>query len=353
MKKLLIFVFLGVLFLVIAFGGYATWNAMDPADSCGSCHEVRPTFERWKVSAHSEISCLECHGTALSNGVHSLREKLGMVFTHMEGSKTNDDVRLTEAQSLDVMARCAKCHQSEFAKWQSGAHSTSYANIFEDAAHNKMEKPYWDCMRCHGMLYKGDVNSLMDLSSEDWSKWKIKDRAQAALPSIPCMACHQVHSPNPTSGKFKSAHEDARKISRKPKTSFYVRTQGAHIPTDMLTPIEIYLNNEDVEKRKCVQTSKDPNAQLCMQCHSPNWRGVAHSEDDFTPTGVHEGISCVSCHDPHSNSAQNSCVKCHASKSKNCKIDVMKADTSYKSKDSKADIHKMTCSTCHAEKNLK
>ena len=60
-----------------------------------------------------------------------------------------------------------------------------------------------------------------------------------------------------------------------------------------------------------VKTSTDPRQRLCTQCHAPNAFRQVGSADDRTPTGVHEGLSCLDCHTSHSNSAKSSCATCH------------------------------------------
>lgn len=292
--------------IVVAGAGYSAWNAADPKNTCAQCHEVRPAHQKWQESAHSTVACVECHGTAISNGLHSLKEKAGMVFKHFGsgGKIKNSDIKMSEAQILEVSRRCASCHEAEFAKWKSGAHSTTYENIFEDKIHNKMERPYWDCLRCHGMFYDGNIETLMSLEG-DCELWKIKSREQASRPSIPCLACHQIHSPKPRLPDFKNCFESKTPACKIPATSLYVRTEKMHLRSDKLAKVKMYLDGRPVK------TSDDPNHWLCMQCHSPNNRHMVRSQDDRTPVGAHEGFSCLACHDPHSNSAAASCAKCH------------------------------------------
>ena len=302
------------LLAVFAFAGYSTWNVLDPEYTCAQCHEIKPTHQKWKNSVHSKVACVECHGTAISNGIHSVKEKLGMVVSHFTKDVKNGDIKLTEAQRLDIMKRCANCHKDEVAKWKKGAHSTTYANIFEDKIHNSQEKPYWDCFRCHGMFYEGNINTLMNFDSDDCTKWKIKDTKQCQLPAIPCMACHQIHSEKPKLPNFENCRKSKTPACDIPKTSFYSRADKAHFRTDMLTNVKRYLNGKEVK------TSDDPSSKLCSNCHSSNWKREVGTSDDRTPVGVHEGMSCVVCHDPHSNSASDSCIKCHDSKEEKYKF---------------------------------
>lgn len=182
---------------IVFFTSYTAWNAANPEHTCARCHEISPSFESWQESAHRDIKCVDCHGTALSNGLHSLREKGNMVFTHLAGTKRSSDVGLSECQVLETMNRCISCHQMEHAKWLAGGHSASYAHIFLDESHHRMERPYWDCLRCHGMYYDGTIYDLIEPAAEE-GQWQMKDSRQAERPVIPCMACHQIHGRNQT-----------------------------------------------------------------------------------------------------------------------------------------------------------
>jgi hypothetical protein len=70
------------------------------------------------------------------------------------------------------------------------------------------------------------------------------------------------------------------------------------------------------------------------------------SGDDRTPMGVHEGLSCISCHDGHNENARASCKTCHPQMS-HCGIDVEKMDTTFSSATSQHNIHWVKCTDCH------
>src|SRR5690606_7873136 len=86
----------GGLLLIFIACAYATWNRLDPELTCAQCHEISPSHATWIMSAHAGISCKECHGTALSNGIPSLVEKATMVWVHMTVGTYNDDIHLSE-----------------------------------------------------------------------------------------------------------------------------------------------------------------------------------------------------------------------------------------------------------------
>ncbi|GHV58012.1 hypothetical protein FACS1894182_08500 [Bacteroidia bacterium] len=308
MKKKALIALLAAIFILIVAGSYITWNRLEPDYTCARCHEIAPTHAQWKTSAHAGIRCTECHGTAMSGGFHSLSEKANMAFTHFTQEKTHDEIRLSERQILEVNNRCIACHQSEYAGWLASGHAVNYREIFMDSVHNAMEKPYWDCFRCHGMFYDGNIHDLMQLEDTSYTHWKIRDPKQEALPAIPCLACHQMHTDNPVSQRYVTGNDSSRINSdRNPRTALYLRAEKIYLRSDKLPEAQMYNGNE------AIVYAADPNTKLCMQCHAPNFKHQAGSEDDRTVTGVHQGISCIACHRPHSGETKESCVQCHPS----------------------------------------
>jgi hypothetical protein len=336
-----------ILFVIlIVFGGsYTYWNAASPDKTCASCHEINPSHETWANSAHSQISCFKCHGTALGNGWHSLTEKANMVFTHIKSAPNRDELRMTEDQLLETMQRCKNCHENVYSSWLASGHSASYSNIFLDEKHNTTEQLNFDCLRCHGMFYAGTTYDLVEPISIK-GPWKMKDITRTDMSAIPCLVCHKIHSLGLPSVRPDYANPNlifyGRSIQNN-SIAFYARNEETHFDLANL-PTPVILSGTDT-----VQTPNDPVYRLCVQCHAPSVRHQAGSSDDHTPTGVHEGLSCRACHEPHSNYQRNSCDKCHPGKSRNCKLDVRTMNTTYISPESKNDIHFVACKDCHAD----
>ncbi|HEY3372950.1 MAG TPA: NapC/NirT family cytochrome c, partial [Prolixibacteraceae bacterium] len=245
---ILTFSFLGIAFL---FGGYSSWNSSNPQKTCASCHEISSSVNEWQHSAHRDVRCTECHGSALSNGVHSLKEKANMVFTHLGKEVTHEDIQMTEKQVLEISAKCAKCHQSEYAKWKSSGHSANYADIFMNGKHNMDEAPYWACLKCHGMFYEGTIKTLMQKPLEAEGVWKLKDFTKVSEPTIPCLACHQFHSENTqlgTTARFGNPQEISYdRPQRNPSIAWYVRADHRHIRADKLLKIDLFNNGKPIK----------------------------------------------------------------------------------------------------------
>ncbi len=342
-KKIIILFSATLTLVVLLFLGYAGWNGANPERTCASCHEIVPSVEIWQNSSHREVTCVDCHGTAMGNGMHSLKEKAGMIFTHLGKETESIAVNLDEEGVLEVMDGCIGCHQAEYKRWLAGGHSATYADIFLNEQHNSIEQLYPDCFRCHGMYYNGNIADLVDPVSTK-GPWKLKDDKKAHHPVIPCLACHPIHMENELLGHPGSMDNPEaifyERANRKPLTGFYLRSDKIHLRADLLRIPDMY--QEEVP----VLVSNDPLQRICMQCHSPNWAHEAGTEDDRTPTGVHEGLSCRACHQDHSNDARESCKTCHPAVT-SCGLDVETMNTSYFNRESPYNIHSMKCVDCH------
>ena len=343
MKKILIISLIPLLIIAVLLASYSGWNAASPAKTCASCHEISHSVNTLTESTHRNIACSECHGTALSEGIHSLTEKAAMLFHH-NSEITPEDIKVTEEQRLEMMQRCKGCHQTEYARWNSGGHSMNYSEVFLNPVHNKAETLSEDCLRCHGMFYdKGTVGDIVE-PLDNAGPWRLKNTGLSERPAIPCFACHRVHQPgNPW--KRQNLDEPASlhysRVDR-PLNAFYYRRDSMYFPVSLLASQEINYRSLPVK------ISNDPNQRLCLQCHSPNAFNMGGTSDDRTPRGVHEGISCLACHDSHSNSAVSSCKNCHPAIS-NCKLDVEKMNTTHNDQASRNNIHFVGCTDCHSK----
>ena len=340
--------FLLFIILIVFFGSYTAWNAANPEKTCASCHEISPSHTSWSASAHRNVSCFKCHGTALENGWHSLSEKTMMIVRHIQNKPYPEDIRMSESQMLATMDRCISCHRQEHANWLAGGHSATYADIFLHEEHNKTEQLNFDCLRCHGMFHEKTILELVEPVSIE-GPWNLKDEKMASLPTMPCMACHQIHTPGePAQRPDYSIPKNISygRFREKNSIAFYVRNEKTHFSLENL-PTPVILSGNDT-----VKSPADPVYRLCVQCHAPSVWHQAGSHDDRTPTGVHEGLSCRACHAPHSNHQRNSCDKCHPGIS-NCNLDVKTMNTSYFSPSSENNIHAVACTDCHDSRSNK
>ena len=309
-------------------GGMAYFHFGDPRQTCASCHEMGGVHEEWASSGHRTLHCRNCHGGSLTLDAHALSAHVNRVVQHFTGDPRKP-VRLFESDVLHAQEACRNCHPQSYADWQSSGHGATYSRFFLNAEHNKIEQPADDCLRCHGMFFQGSMADLVT-PLNNTGPWSFKDPAKANQPAIPCLACHHIHT---LAGEKQPA-----------KAHFYDCRDNLYFPVTAL-PMVAFSDGD-----RPVEVSKDPHQRLCLQCHAPS-QAQAHrlgSSDDRTTVGVHEGLSCLDCHQPHNNSAKAACGACHPAVS-DCGLDVEKMDTTFLSKDSPHNIHHMKCTDCHTK----
>lgn len=200
-------------------------------------------------------------------------------------------------------ADCKSCHAGEHKRWSTTLHAADPAAVLTNEEHNKSELLTDECITCHAPFQAakfkiGDFVQPVDQKGP----WKVVDAHVSQWQAITCEVCHDPTSKAPN------------------KLAFF----------DAAT-----------QKYVAVQTT----TELCEKCHQA---GTDDSRD--LKGSVHEGLQCATCHfqkgaemslDP-----KQSCAQCHP-KANPRHPDVTTLDTTYKSADSKNNIHFITCASCH------
>ncbi|MCC6589735.1 MAG: hypothetical protein IT168_23770 [Bryobacterales bacterium] len=285
---------------------------------CARCHEIRPQLDSWEHSAHRKINCVECHRSSLTTNVRR-------VASHLLGD-VPDQPKLRHSDVLAMVDQCRGCHRQEFAQWQAGPHAATFERIFTDKEHNRKRRLMDDCLRCHGMHFEGAIGDLVTPVSTG-GPWRLLKPELVKSPAIPCLACHAMHRDGAPLLK------DSPPEKFRPSLALYDRRSQSAIATrDLPIPMPT--------------SPPDQRQALCYQCHAPLASGQIASGDDRTPKGVHAGLSCLACHQKHSQSARASCATCHPRLS-NCGLDVEKMDTTFLNVKSKHNVHWVACNDCH------
>ena len=346
MKRILKLAALAVACLVLlgvggTFGA-SYYYSSEHGQGCASCHEMANYVSVVHGSPHRSQTCLDCHEATLSTKLRHIRVHLMRSYP--------EAIRLRDVDVQVMTVNCQTCHRHEYANWQAGPHSATYSRIFTDPAHNGKRMLMDDCFRCHGMYFNGSVGDLVaPLNTK--GPWKISRAGFADQPTMPCQACHWVHR----EGAPESRPASRISVTGPPvpdSLGFFDRRERVHFTAASLSIPQLY------ERENRVRRNEDPRQAICYQCHAPRmaeagteaalkgWGPQVGSGDDRTPMGVHEGLSCVSCHDGHNENARASCKNCHPQMS-NCGIDVEKMDTTYAAGTSKHNIHWVKCVDCH------
>jgi hypothetical protein len=303
--------------------------------ACVKCHELKPAYAAWENSTHRQVSCKSCHGSIFTTDLGFHLNNVRQLVLHLRGQIPE---RL-QVKHADVVRglndRCGGCHAAEYAAWKSGPHGASFGRIFLDPKHNQRRHLSDHCLQCHGMFYPRGIDALVQ-PVDDEGPWSIADASVSpAHPSIPCLACHQVHCDGLPQGM--RTYTPARKSV---SLAFYDRREQVAFSAENL-PVPFIREGE-----RTVKVPRDPVSGLCAQCHAADAIQQAGSGDDRTCTGVHEGLSCAACHQKHTQDARESCSQCHPRLS-NCGLDVVQMDTTFTSAASSHNIHRVHCTDCH------
>jgi hypothetical protein len=334
----------GFVALIIVAGVYgaSAYYTSQQGQGCASCHEMAQLVGQIHGSRHRNAQCMDCHEASLAT-------KLRHIRVHLTG-KWPEEIRLRDVDVLEMTAKCANCHQQESATWHAGPHGVTYSQIFLNSAQNSKQHLMEDCLRCHGMHFDGSIRDLVQ-PLDTKGPWHLVRPAIADQPAIPCQACHWIHRegaletrpPERISVAGAAVHDSL---------AFFDRREREHIAAASLTIPQLH------DGARAITMSPDPRSALCYECHAPRrletgtaasanqWGAQVGSGDDRTPMGVHEGLSCFSCHSGHNQNARASCKTCHPQMS-NCGLDVEKMDTTFASAASKHNIHWVKCADCH------
>jgi hypothetical protein len=335
MKRLWIAGAVPLFALVLLVPGARVYYGSTGGTACTRCHEIEPDYNTWHASSHRGIQCGECHTSSSLNNLQRL-------YSHVRGD-VPEEVHLRNSDLPAMLERCRSCHRQEFADWQAGPHSSTYARIFLDKKHNNKTALMDDCLRCHGMHFEGGVRDLVTPVNTT-GPWSMLKADLPARPAIPCLACHQMHRQG---GQLQKAGDDGRvagprqEINR-PSLALYDRRTQAHVSVARLSLPTMKEGNRPVKM------SPDQRQALCYQCHAAEASAQVGTGDDRTGMGVHEGISCLACHQKHGQQTRASCANCHPRLS-NCGLDVEKMDTTFSKADSRHNIHRVKCQDCHTK----
>lgn len=327
---------------VLALPGASLYYNYSGGNACARCHEIWQPYRDWHESAHRNIACSECHGDVFTVDAGFHLKNLRRLGAHLSG-KIPEQVHLKTDDVLKIEKRCAKCHREEYADWSSSRHAATYTEILVNKDHNQRTLLMEDCLRCHGMHFQGSIRNLVT-PVDTRGPWQLLDPQLANQPAMPCLTCHQMHRHGNLQQRPSAKPDDAasREDLFRPSLALFDRREQDYIPVARLPLPQMY------DGARLVKISPDPRQALCYQCHAPTAAAQVSSGDDRTPVGVHEGLSCLACHEKHGQTTRASCANCHPQLS-NCGLDVEKMDTTFKSTKSPHNIHTVKCADCHTK----
>ncbi len=275
-------------------------------------------------SLHRKQNCLDCHEASLAT-------KLRHIRVHLTGNLP-EEIRLRDVDVLEMTPNCQRCHQHEYASWQAGPHSATYSA---------------DLYRSRAQLESRTDERLLALPRHDFSG-SIRDLVQPQntqgahgmwftpdLPiSPPCPAMRATGFMR--KARWRQSRRRASPSRPRPFTIRWPSMTGAKactLPPSCPSAIARRRSRGQIEPGPApgdlLPVPRAREAGDGSTAAAMGWGPQVGSGDDRTPMGVHEGISCIACHDGHNENTRASCKTCHPQMS-HCGLDVEKMDTTYR-----------------------
>jgi hypothetical protein len=262
--------------------------------------------DTWTTSAHRNLDCKECHGSAFTTDLEMHRTNFRHLYYQVSG-RIPDRVRRT-GRSIGSPPMRAQARGTA-GQFTAGGHSVGYGRILHSTKHNTRMLVMDDCLRCHGMFVDGNVTTVV-APIDTRGPWTLVQADWQDRPSIPAWRVTRCTAPtrlrrSPTTPTRGDPHQRSAATTT---LAFYDR-RGGHVPLVVAVP-------QMTTKGRAVKMSPDVRQAMCYQCHAPEATHEVGTADDRTAIGVHEGISACGATRPTPRRARP-CANCHPSQS-NC-----------------------------------
>ncbi|HEX3015180.1 MAG TPA: cytochrome c3 family protein [Desulfobacteria bacterium] len=285
---------------------------------CQTCHEMRPEYVTWKASAHSQISCLDCHSQPGTNQLITQKTMfLKELYDHLIGN-INTPISLDDP-TPDVV--CEKCHTDKRVATPSGDIKIPHK------AHKARGIP---CMACHSAVAHAEIAENGFTADGNWQKWiepvgKVYMRQDFLKFSMAeCLDCHQELSAGPGVDQCDACHTKFIKPASHKDKQFLIQHGRAafkdinqcdqcHKVTKFSKAIQTRVSNPVVQYAR----SND----FCSNCHRKT-KPANHTAVDWRKQhgklAQVDRNGCLICHDDGKPSRKDPvtktyCYKCHVS----------------------------------------
>jgi nitrate/TMAO reductase-like tetraheme cytochrome c subunit len=293
--------FVGLVGSIVVFGGgYGVLSMTNSPTFCASCHEMAPEYTTFTASAHSEISCVQCHIkpgfiNMMTHKVISLKE----VYHHVMGIP--EQIVQTEHEAVSD-ENCLQCHSKNRLVSASGDLITNHKGHIEEGV---------PCIACHAGVAHAKIVARGINTEEVRGHWT-EEVAQQMMekkyltPNMgTCIDCHDkvnngekpwedvayLVPANPN-------HLDEKALENAKKTSTEVKEEGS--------AEEETITAHDEKTQKIILESlgkqqKDVKISMaCETCHEqvniPEDHKVADWNSNHGTNALNKLDQCVDCH---------------------------------------------------------
>ncbi len=291
-KKRLLWVVVGVVFLLFAGSGGFFWVSSKPA-FCKTCHIQKPYYESWKTSEHGKrgVPCLDCH---VAPGFKNFAKRKFRAISEVAATITNTYDTNLRSEIPDAACLRPGCHEKRLLEGEVDFKGVSFdhkPHLTELRRGKRLR-----CQTCHSQIVQGAHISVTE-SVCFTCHFKDFKEVRTEEPIAGCTGCHEVT----------------------PETITLV-TGDEFLHED-------YTNRKEVKCIMChfdnVQGDGSVPRQVCGGCHSEQERLEKYDDHVFmheTHVAEHK-VECFHCHseirhgrDVEADGSESSCARCHVKK---------------------------------------
>lgn len=260
-------VILGVGFFLFLIFSVSAVEFTSRSDFCKSCHYMKPFYESWKNSAHSDVKCVDCH---YPPGLeHKLRGKIeGLVQLVNYFSQAYRKSK-PWAEIPDESCLRSGCHDTQLLNGEEefrGVHFSHAPHLTELRRGKKLR-----CTSCHSQIVQGEHILVTETS---------------------CFTCHfkQNTDNSEAISDCRLCHTDKRMMAS---------SDEGNIQYDHTFAVENQMDCRQCHSQTVMGDGAVPR-ELCYNCHWENERLARHGETEF----MHEmhitdhKVECNQCHLP-------------------------------------------------------
>jgi nitrate/TMAO reductase-like tetraheme cytochrome c subunit len=263
---------------------------------CGACHEMREHYYTWKVSAHKDVKCVDCHiSPGIDNMVKTKIKALEEVYVHFTKDKSFEEIK-TGIKAHVPDENCKKCHQDT-------------RNLVVYHSLKITHKDHWNrginCIVCHSRVVHGSRAEYKNTPTMATCR-TCHDGKKAPEECSTCHVTLGIRKPSTFDPKWVEAHkmdvlQNEASCKRCHSQDFCNNCHNSAKPHK-----DNWLNIHNVEaqknKEKCQTCHQE---RFCSDCHelrrkhSLDWINTHKDEAKKNPqecNGCHKENFCADCH---------------------------------------------------------
>ena len=338
-------VVLGLLFVVVAFFGL---EMSARPEFCISCHYMKPFYDSWEKSAHSDVKCVECH---YPPGLKSEIEGKFVALNQITKYITQQYGTRPPTQIEDASCLRPGCHQTRLLKgrvefgnieFDHLPHLTSYRRVTRlrcTSCHSQMVQgshisvTQGTCYTCHFKLHNGQETELSDCTTchkLPFDPDKVSfDHGFVKERGVDCRECHDdvIHGEGKVpKDRCVLCHAEEEKTEKYYDVAFMHEN---HVTEHKISCFQCHNEILHYSIREEHEESIDMAAGSCTKCHETKHSLIFSMYSGKGLDGIDEGppdymyearVTCKGCHRSYRDSEQGTvftqtgaggCMMCH------------------------------------------